>query len=150
MTPSQKCYDLIKSFEGCVLKAYPDPGHANGLPITIGWGSTKYRDGSDIKLGDTLTQEGADSLLAWEVGIKAKGVTGLLNGAVITQNAFDAIVSFAFNVGLGNLGASTLLKKVKAGQDASAEFLRWNKAGGKVMKGLARRRTAEMELYLSA
>lgn len=147
MTPSQNCYDLIKSFEGCFLDAYPDPGHDNGLPITIGWGSTTYKDGKLIKLGDTISQGLADELLAWEVDIKAQGVTGLLNGAGVTQNQFDAIVSFAYNVGLGNLASSTLLKKVKRGENASTEFLKWNKAGGKVMKGLTRRRVAERDLY---
>lgn len=149
MTPSQKCYDLVKQFEGCKLKAYPDPGNANGLPVTIGWGTTKYKDGKPIKLGDTITQEQADDLLAHEVDNTGQAVSGLINGAKISQNQFDAVVCFSYNVGVGNFANSTMLKLIKAGKDASGEFEKWNKASGKVMAGLTRRRQAEKALYLS-
>lgn len=147
MIPSKNCIDLIKQFEGCKLNAYPDPGSSNGLPVTIGWGNTKYENGKPIHLGDTITQGQADQLLANEVAKVGQSVSGLLNGSNVSQNQFDAIVCFAYNVGMGNLANSTLLKLVKAGKDASGEFEKWNKASGKVLHGLTRRRLAEKKLY---
>ncbi|WDA36392.1 lysozyme [Sphingobium sp. YC-XJ3] len=140
---SKNGLDLIKSFEGLSLKAYPDPG-TGGEPITIGYGHT-----GGIKLGTVWTQAQADSALAVDVSRFADGVAGLIGSAPTTQGQFDAMVSLAYNVGLANFGSSTLLKKHKAGDYAGAktEFARWNKAAGKVMAGLTRRRAAEAELY---
>lgn len=140
--------NLIKQFEGCKLKAYLD---SVKVP-TIGWGNTQYENGSKVKLGDTITQERADELFLLIVAKFEDGVTKLLRWQ-ITQNKFNALVSFAYNVGLGNLGKSTLLKKVNANpSDPSilAEFAKWNKAGGKVLLGLTRRRKAESDLYFTA
>lgn len=149
MIPSQNCYNLIKKFEGCILNAYPDPGTGN-LPITIGYGSTMYPDGKRIKMGEKITIEMADKLLQWEVNTKSKVIDSL--EIKFNQNQFDAIVCFAFNVGISALQKSTLLKLAKANPNNPAiknEFLKWNKAGGKILNGLTKRRQAEAELYFS-
>jgi lysozyme len=133
--------ELIKSFEGCRLHAYHDVVNV----LTIGYGST----GSHVKEGMTITQKEAEALLLkdlsrFEAGVD-KAVTVELN-----QNQFDALVSFSFNLGLGNLGKSTLLKLVnqKRFHEAAGEFHKWNKAGGHVLTGLTRRREAERDLFL--
>jgi lysozyme len=149
MNATEDCFQLIKTFEGCRLKAYRDPGSSNGLPITIGWGSTMRRDGTRFILGDTITQEQADELLYWEVISKARIVESLTYKCTVTQNQFNALVSFVYNVGVGNLANSTLLKKINLNDPTAAdEFLRWNKVGSKVLKGLTLRREAERNLYL--
>ena len=144
MTPSKACADLVKSFEGCVLKAYPDPA-TGGDPWTIGVGAT----GPGIAKGVVWTQEQADDRLMADLGRFGRGVWNAIREKETTQNRFDALVSFAFNVGLGNLLSSTLLRKHVAGDYAGAadQFSRWNKAAGKVMTGLTRRRAAEAALY---
>ena len=155
MRASSKGLDLIKSFEGCAkkrsdghLEAYPDPAHASGDPWTIGWGST----GTDIHRGTVWTQEMCDARLASDVARFAKKVEALLDGAPTTQSQFDALVSFAYNLGTGNLASSTLLRLHKAGKFAAAhdEFAKCCNAGGKRMAGLVRRRAAEAALYGSA
>lgn len=147
MIPSKAAFDTIKRFEGCKLAAYPDPGTGND-PWTIGWGAT----GPGISRGVTWTQPQADDRLESDVTKFALGVDALLQGKPTTQPQFDAMVSFAFNVGLGNLKTSTLLSMHLAGnyQGAAAQFLRWNKAAGHVMAGLTKRRQAEAALYASA
>lgn len=147
---------LIHSFEACKLKAYRDPG-PTGLPITIGWGSTTDEDGRPIKLGDVWTQERADARFRLDLAKFEAGVNALLGTAPATQSQFDALVSFAYNLGLDidddqiaeGLGDSTLLRKHLRGdyKGAQAEFGKWNKAKGKVLRGLTRRRAAEAELY---
>lgn len=136
--------DLIKQFEGCRLSAYPDPG-SGGDPWTIGWGST----GAGIAKGATWTQAQADMRLAQDVTKFAAGVDAALGGAPVTAKQKGALVSFAYNVGIGAMQSSTLLKKHKAGDYAGArgEFAKWNKAAGKVMAGLTRRRAAEAAVY---
>ncbi len=151
MTPSKNCYDLIKRFEGLELSAYNDPG-TNGLPITIGYGSTTKADGSPFHLGDKITQIDAENLLEWEVNSKAKIVLSLLKDAPVNQNQFDSVVSFSYNVGTGNFKNSTMLKKIKVNPNDTSiplEFMKWNKANKKVMKGLTIRRQAEADLYKS-
>jgi lysozyme len=130
---------LIKPFEGLELKAYPDPG-TGGDPWTIGYGAT----GPEIKPGLVWTKEQADARLASDVAKFAAGVRKLVK-VPVNANQAGALISFAFNVGLGALGSSTLLKKLNAGDysGAAEQFARWNKAGGKVMAGLTRRRSAE-------
>ena len=132
MKISQKGLDLIKNFEGLELKAYKD---SVGI-LTIGYGST----GSHVKSGMTITAEQAEELLKQDVSRFEKGVNDLVKVS-LTQNQFDALVSFSFNLGLGNLKSSTLLKKLNASDYTGAvnEFLRWNRAGGKVLNGLTRR-----------
>jgi len=143
--PSGKCIGLIHSFEQCRLASYPDPGSADGNPWTIGWGST----GSDIKKGLTWTQKQCDDRFARDIGTFSAGVAKAVQGSKTSQNQFDALVSFAYNVGLGALQKSTLLKRHRAGDftGAAAQFGLWNKNDGKVMKGLVRRRKAEADLY---
>jgi lysozyme len=137
--------DLIKQFEGCKLKAYKCPA---GL-WTISWGLTFYPDGRKVKEGDVITQQQAEEYFNAVVDDFAKQVDVLVKSNV-TANNFSAIVSFAYNVGIGNLKKSTLLKKVNANpKDATipAEFRKWVRANGEVLKGLVRRRDAEAKLY---
>lgn len=137
---------LIKEFEGFVSKPYLDP---IGIP-TIGYGATHYVDGRKVKMTDKPISEPEASELLKEM---LKGYEGIVIATVkskINQNQFDALVSFVYNLGGANFRKSTLLKKVNANPmdlTISHEFLKWNKAGGKVMKGLTRRRKAESELY---
>jgi lysozyme len=142
---------LIQSFEGCAKKradgsydAYPDPA-TGGDPWTIGWGST----GPDIKRGLVWTQQQCDDRFAQHVAEFAANVAKAIGAAATTQHQFDAMVSLAYNIGMGNFSASTLLRKHKAGDHAGAQaqFAVWNKAAGKVMAGLTRRRAAEAALY---
>jgi lysozyme len=151
MTPSSNCFALIQQFEGCAKKqpdgtmaAYPDPG-SGGDPWTIGWGTT----GPDVKKGVVWTQAQCDERFDSDVTAFAAKVSSTIGSAATTQNQFDAMVSFAYNVGIGNLQSSTLLKKHKAGDypGAQAEFAKWNKAAGKVMQGLVNRRAAEAACY---
>lgn len=131
---------IIKEFEGCKLKAYLCPANV----WTIGYGHT---DG--VKEGDEITQQEADRLLVSDVDLFTTGVQRLVTSD-INRNQLGALVSFAFNLGLGNLRHSTLLKLVNAGDfvGAANQFPRWNKAGGKVLAGLTRRREAEKQLFL--
>ena len=130
---------LIKSFEGCRTVAYQD---AVGV-WTIGYGHT-----IDVKEGMTITQHQCDVML--EVDIETYG--NYVNKYVIvslTQNQFDALVSWVYNLGPTNLRNSTMLKVLNAGkyEEVPYQMQRWNRAGGKVLKGLVVRRTAEAELF---
>lgn len=144
LTPSPAAVELIKRFEGCRLTAYPDPG-TGGDPWTIGWGST----GPGIRRGVVWTQEQADAQLVQSVREFGKGVTALVEGVPTTQAQFDALTSFAYNVGLAALRDSTLLRKHLAADydGAAGQFALWNKAGGRVLNGLVKRRTAEARAY---
>lgn len=141
MIIGQKGLDLIKSFEGCKLDAYKD---AVGV-VTIGYGHTKT-----AQMGQRITQAQADDLLRSDIATFESAVTAAV-AVLINQNQFDALVCFAFNVGAGALRGSTLLKKLNAGdyQGAANEFLKWDKADGKVLAGLTRRRKSERLLFLS-
>jgi lysozyme len=145
---SQRGLELIKSFEGLKLKPYLCPA---SIP-TLGYGNTYYPDGTKVKLTDpAITQEKAEELLKFLVVAYEKAVDSFCRDD-ISQSQFDALTSFAYNVGTGNLQKSTLIKKVNANpQDPTirAEFMKWNKAAGKVLLGLTRRRTAEANLYFS-
>ncbi len=139
MNISQEGLSLIKKFEGCELEAYKC---AAGV-LTIGYGSTK-----DVKQGDTLTQEEADALLLHEMN----EYEGYVKDSVtvdLDQNQFDALVSWVFNLGPSNLKASTMLKVLnnKEFEEVPSQIKRWNKAGGKVLQGLIRRREAEALLF---
>ncbi len=147
----QKGQDLIKAAEGLAKKlkdgtiaAYPDP--ATGAdPWTIGWGST----GKDIQKGTIWTVEQCQARFLQDAQKFVDGVAKAVGATKTTQNQFDALVSLSYNIGLGNLSKSTLLKKHNAGDHAgaAAEFAKWNKAAGKVMTGLTTRRTTEAKLY---
>ena len=132
---------LIKSFEGCELAAYKCPA---GI-WTVGYGHT----GSDVVPGLIITTHRAEELLQADLAKFEQAVTKALKVAV-TPNQFAALVSLAYNIGGGALAKSTLIKRLNAGktQEAADQFLAWNKAGGKVLKGLSRRREAERALFL--
>lgn len=157
MRISRRGIDLIHGFETLRLTAYKDPGSRNGLPITNGWGSTTDLQGRPIRLGAAWTREYADAVFARDIAAFETGVNLLLDGKPTTQAQFDALVSFAYNVGLDiddddvaeGLGDSTLLRKHLAGDYAAAQaaFASWKYNDGKVMNGLVRRRAAEAALY---
>jgi lysozyme len=137
--------DLIKAFEGCKLKAY----QCSAMKWTIGFGNTFYEDGSPVMPGHTISQEKANQLFEIIGDSFAEKVDRIVT-ANVTPNQFGALVSFAYNCGISNLQKSTLLKKVNVNpNDATIrdEFGKWNKAGGKVLAGLTRRREAEANLY---
>lgn len=146
MQTSDKGIALIKQFEGCKLTAYQD---SIGV-WTIGYGWTKPVDGKPIRAGMTIKQETAERLLKTGLVSYENDVSRLVK-VDLTQGQFDALVSFTYNLGARSLSTSTLLRKLNAGDYAGAadEFLRWNKAGGKVLNGLTRRREAERALFLS-
>ncbi|WNJ77764.1 lysozyme [Cedecea neteri] len=146
MQISDKGIALIKQFEGCCLTAYQD---SVGV-WTIGYGWTNPVDGKQVKAGMTITQEVAERLLKTGLVSYENDVSKLVK-VKLTQGQFDALVSFTYNLGARSLSTSTLLKKLNAGdyRGAADEFPRWNKAGGKVLAGLTRRREAERSLFLS-
>jgi GH24 family phage-related lysozyme (muramidase) len=146
MQTSEKGIALIKQFEGCKLTAYQD---SVGV-WTIGYGWTQPVDGKPIRAGMTIKQETAERLLKTGLVSYESDVSRLVKVG-LTQGKFDALVSFTYNLGARSLSTSTLLRKLNAGDYAGAadEFLRWNKAGGKVLNGLTRRREAERALFLS-
>jgi len=147
MKIGQKGIALIQSFEGCKLKAYQD---SVGI-WTIGWGNTQYNNGTKVRQGDIITRPLADELFLNIVSRFDSGVFKRLRRTV-TQNQFDALVSFTYNCGFGNLEKSSLLRKVNTNPNdptIRAEFMRWNRAGGKELKGLTRRRKAEADLYFT-
>jgi lysozyme len=143
-----KAVESIKRWEGCRLTAYPDPG-SGGVPWTIGYGSTRDEQGRAIVPGTTWTQDRAEARLAAEVAEFAKGVDKLIGAAPTTPGQRAALISITYNIGLGALKESTLLRLHKEGDHAGAEgqFARWNKADGKVMQGLSNRRAAEAAIY---
>lgn len=146
MQTSDKGIALIKKFEGCKLTAYQD---SVGV-CTIGYGWTQPVDGKPIRVGMTIKQETAERLLKTGLVSYESDVSRLVKVG-LTQGQFDALVSFTYNLGARALSTSTLLRKLNAGDYAGAadEFLLWNKAGGKVLNGLTRRREAERALFLS-
>jgi lysozyme len=146
MTTSKRAVDLIKKFEGFFADAYLCPA---GVP-TIGYGSTMWSDGKLVKLGEKISMENAEKLLLWELQQKEYS----LNKLTLNQNKFDALMSFVYNVGIGNLMKSTLYKKALINpndQTIKDEFMKWNKARVKgvltPLKGLTKRRTEEAKLY---
>jgi GH24 family phage-related lysozyme (muramidase) len=147
MKTGERGLKLIKEFEGCKLKAYQCPAGV----WTIGIGSTHYGDGTPVTKNRTLPNEGAAmALLAATIGQYEKAVNA--TGVELTQNEYDALVCLCYNIGAGNFFKSTLVKMLKAGDDKAEiakQFLRWDKAGGKPLAGLTRRRNAEAELFLT-
>ena len=139
MTPSANCYALIKQFEGLRLTAYRD---SVGV-WTIGYGSTR-----DIHEGMVISQEQADAKLVADVGGAAHCVNTAVK-SVLTQNQFDALVSFVFNVGCEAFTSSTMLRDVNAENFLAAGngFLRWIHAGNAVLPGLVQRRLAEKKVF---
>lgn len=138
MIISENCVELVKAFEGFRGESYKCPAGV----WTIGYGHTE-----DVQPGDKMTEQCAKGLLREELTLFAAKVDKLVKKP--TQNQFDALVSFAYNVGTGALSGSTLLKKHNAGEylEAQEQFLKWDKAAGKVLAGLTRRRAHEAALY---
>jgi lysozyme len=141
MKTSQRGIDLIKSFEGLRLSAYQD---AVGV-WTIGYGHTR-----SARAGMRIDHDEAERWLRQDLYQFEDCVDELVDVA-LSQAQFDAIVSFAFNVGCGALHGSTFLRRLNAGRydEAAAEFMRWIHAGGRPLDGLRRRRRAERELFES-
>ena len=139
MNVSQKCVDLIKHFEGFEDTAYLCPANV----WTIGYGRTR-----NVKEGDRITEPQAERDLLEELEEFKHQVLHSVK-VELTQNELDALTSWTYNLGVGNLKSSTLLKKLNAGSkdEVPAEMLRWNKASGKVLAGLTKRREAEAELW---
>lgn len=138
-------YKLIQEFEGLKLSAYRDSA---GIP-TIGYGNITYQNGKKVKMGDTVTKTDADVLFQHFADEFASKVNDLVKSNV-NQNQFNALVSLAYNIGIGALGKSTILKKVNLNpNDATirTEFLKWVNAGSKKIQGLVNRRNKEADLY---
>ncbi len=151
LVPSEAAIRLIREFEGCArlrsdgfVEAYPDPG-TGAAPWTIGWGAT----GPGIGPGTVWSRTECDARLASDVARHAQDVALAIGTAATTQSQFDAMTSFHFNTGA--IERSTLLKRHISGdyESAAREFARWNRAGGRILKGLVRRRAAEERLYRS-
>ena len=132
---------FIAQFEGCSLTAYRCPAGV----LTIGFGHT----GKDVYEGETITQAEADDLLAEDLGKFARQIAPLVE-VKITEGQFIAMLSLAYNIGIGNFRRSSVLRLTNAGAklQAAQSFLLWNRAGGQVLKGLVRRRKAESREYL--
>lgn len=145
MTTSKVGIDLISSFEDTKLQAYDD-----GVGVwTIGTGTTVYPDGVRVKKGDKCTLGQAKEYFAHDLKRFEASVNTLVK-VPLSQNQFDALVSLVYNIGTGAFAGSTLLKKLNAKdyQGAADQFPLWNKVGGKVLKGLVRRRADERALFL--
>lgn len=145
MTTGKNGILLIEEFEGFRAKAYKD---AVGLP-TIGFGTLIDSAEEKHLLTETISKEQAEVLLRKELAMIEKKFT-IMTTSKVNQNQYDALVSFAYNLGIYNLKSSTLLKKVNANPadvTIRKEFAKWVNAGGKVLPGLVRRRQAEADLY---
>jgi lysozyme len=136
---------LIKKYEGFRAKAYLCPAKV----WTIGYGTTKYPNGKPVMMGDVCTEKQAEEYLRNYLSYAENSVGSVIRVS-LSQNQFDAIISFVYNLGIGSFSKSTLLKKINdSPYDPSihAEFLKWNKAGGVVLNGLTKRREEETQLY---
>lgn len=142
MKTSERGLALIRQFEGLRLSAYQD---SVGV-WTIGYGTTR-----GVRRGQAITKAEAEALLRADVQRFELEISRLIK-VPVSQNQWDALVSFTYNLGSANLESSTLLRLLNAGDYAVAaeQFPRWNKAGGKVLKGLVSRRAAERALFLEA
>lgn len=140
---SEAACAMAKAFEGLRLKSYRDEAGV----WTVGWGHT----GVEARDGATMNEEEAEVLLGEDLESAARCVDRLVK-VEVSQNQFDALVDFCFNLGCASLAQSTLLKMVNAGDfdEAAKQFLRWNKGAGKVLRGLTKRRQAEAELFRKA
>jgi lysozyme len=156
---SKTAIDMIKHHEGVRTKPYRCPA----LLWTVGVGhvidpthaTVKYEERRNLPIPEgwdrVLTMDEVDRILSQDLGRFERGVVRLCPAAVGRQGVFDALVSFAFNVGLGNLQRSSLRMKTNRGEfeEAAEEFMKWTKAGGRVLPGLVKRRLDEQRLYLS-
>lgn len=158
MNISDRGLSLIKSFEGFRTEAYLDSVQ---VP-TIGYGTIRYPDGTSVKMGDECTAEQAEDFLRHDAKRFVDGLNKRIGGVCLTQQQFDSLVSFCYNLGLASFDSSTLYKKLKvnpndetiykynpAQPEMSCEFTKWVRAGGKVLQGLVRRRMIEADFYNS-
>ena len=142
MKPSKACVDLVKSFEGFRAEAYKCPAGV----WTVGYGTTEH-----VNPGDVVNEQEAEELLLNDLTDAARAIDELVD-VQITQKQFDALASLIYNIGREAFRNSTLLKLLNGGKsvyEVGAQFLRWNRAGGKVLPGLSRRRAAEAVLFES-
>ena len=139
MKISQEGIDLIKHFEGCELESY----RCSANVLTIGYGTTK-----NVVEGMKISQHQAEELLMKDLEEFEEYVEDLID-VPLEQNQFDALVAWTYNLGPTNLKTSTLRMVLNKGayDDVAEQIKRWNKANGKVLKGLVRRRNAEAELF---
>lgn len=150
MKTSKKGIALIEEFESCMRKIGPDKFKAYIDPVgvlTIGWGHTNSV-GRRFTRNTVWTQQECDDALAFDLADAEASVNKLVK-VMLTQSEFDALVSFVYNLGAGNFRKSTLLRKINANdlRGAAIEFMKWNRAGGRVLRGLTRRRAAERKLF---
>ena len=146
-TLSKEGIDLIKHFEGLSLKPYLD---SVGV-ATIGYGTTRYPDGRSVSINDpVISGDQAEDLMINDANKRLTSIEGMLQ-VPVNDNELAALVSLAYNIGLSALQKSTLLRLLNTGSERQAvadQFLRWNKAGGKELAGLTRRRQAERSLFV--
>lgn len=145
MKISETGIGLIKLSEGCILKPYL----CSAKVPTIGYGSTRYESGKRVSMQDpSISLEQAERMLVNDLDRTVKGVSTFVT-TKLKQSQFDALVSLAYNIGLEAFKGSTLLRKLNAGDysGASAEFARWNRAGGRVLAGLSNRRERERAMF---
>jgi lysozyme len=145
MKVNSEGYALIKKFEGCRLKAYKCPANV----WTIGYGNTFYEDGMKVKEGDVITQQRAEELAKFIIDQFAVTIEPFIQKP-LNDNQFSACVSLAYNIGTAGFKRSSVFRKLNVNPlDATIadSFRLWNKGGGKVLKGLVRRREAEIALY---
>ena len=142
--------ELLKRHEGCKLKAYKCPAGV----WTIGYGNTKYQDGTSVKEGDTITQQQADKLFKDTVDkfeYQVKMILGDTLKAILPESSISALVSFAYNNGIGAFSRSTLLKIIRDNKnnlkDIRIQFMKWVNVNGRKLEGLVKRREAEYNLY---
>jgi lysozyme len=147
MNISSNCIKIVTEFEGFSEKPYLDVVR---VP-TIGYGTTVYSNGNKVKMTDSLiSKENAIKELTYHINQLCIPYIKSNIKVELNQNQFDALCSFIYNIGAGNFIKSTLLKKInnKDFNGAADEFLKWNKASGKVFPGLTKRREAERKLFL--
>lgn len=151
MKTSNKGVVFIKNRERFMPDAYKDPVTVDGLPITIGYGATRWLDGKKIELGQTISEADAHKLLMKQIETREFFVNRNVK-VELTQNQFDALVSFVYNVGVGNFYKSTLLTRVnKNPWDLSIadQFIKWKNASGQPVRGLLLRRLEEAITYFT-
>jgi len=139
--------ELIKEFEGCKLEAY----RCSAGVETIGFGNTFYENGVRVKMGDKINKARAEELLIFMVNKFSNDIKKVVK-VQLNDNQFGAILSFVWNIGIVAFAKSTLLKKLNSNPNditIKDEFMKWNKAGGKILNGLTRRREAEQKLYFT-
>jgi len=147
MVPSPNASALVSQFEGYSATAYLCPAGV----MTIGYGTTVYPDGTKVKGGDTCTEDQAQAWLQHDLSWAGEAVARLVK-VDLSQNQFDALTSFVYNLGAGALQGSTLLRMLNGGAYdlAAAQFQFWVHGGGKILPGLVKRRAAEAALFQEA